>query len=65
MINMLTIVNHSVLYTWNIRREEILNSLTSQKMGLCDVMDVLTNLIMVIILQICVSNHYIIHVKPT
>ena len=46
MYNMVTIVNNNtVLYTWNLLRDYILNVLTTEKKwSLCDVMEVLANL---------------------
>ena len=50
----------------NIAKKTNLNVLTTKKMWLCKVMDVLTNLSVVIILQyIGVLNHHIVYLKLT
>lgn len=65
-----TIANNAVLYTCNLLRQKILSVLTitkkKKKMELYEMMDVLTNYIVVIISHhICISNHYVVHLKFT
>lgn len=53
MYNMVPRVNNTVLYTWNLLRDLILNVLTMKiKRYLYEVMDVLINLIVIIISQL-------------
>ena len=51
MCSMVTVVNNTVLYTWNLQREYILSVITKEEMELCEVMDVLISKIAVNILQ--------------
>lgn len=63
MLNMVTIVNNTVLYTWNLLKELILSVLTTHKKNVTE-MAMLISLIMVTILQ-CVhtSKYHTVHVK--
>ena len=67
MYTMVTIVNNTVLYTWKLLKELIVNVLiTRTKRQLCDMMEVLSNTVLVIILQyISGSNQHIAHLKLT
>ena len=52
MCSMVTAVNNTVLYTWNLRREYILSvPPDKEEMELCEVMNVLISKIAVNILQ--------------
>ena len=54
------ILNNTVLDIWNFLREQILNVLSIYKWQLYDVMEVLTNPIVVIISHyVSVSDHHI------
>ena len=61
MYSMVTIVNNIVLYIWKLLKGKILNVFTTKKKkvikwpDICDLMDVLTNLIMAIICKISCS----------
>ena len=67
MYGRVIIVNNTVLYTWKLLREQILNVLTGKKKWwLYDMMEVLDNAMVIIILQcISVSNQHIVHIKLT
>lgn len=67
MYTMVTIVNNIVLYTWKLLKELIVNVLiTKTKRQLCDMMEVLSNTVLVIILQyISGSNQHIAHLQLT
>lgn len=66
MYSLMVIVNNIVVYTWKLLRESNLNVLivTTKKWYLCDVKDVLTNLMLVITSQYTpVSSHHIVYLK--
>ena len=56
--------NNTVLYTWNLLRQYIPSVLITHtpERELCEVMDVLMNLIVIIISQ-CILNHHIVHLE--
>lgn len=64
MYSMMTIINNTVLYTWKCLKEQVLhifNAHTHTEQS-SEVMYLLTNLIVVTILQsIGVSNHHVLH----
>ena len=62
MCNIVIIVNNIVLYTWKLLRRTFSVLTIKKKWYLFDVMKVLTNAMVIIILQyISMSNQYIVH----